>query len=442
MMLERRSILSILFMAAFTSRITSSSEWVMAGAVVILACSEGMSATDAFSTRTLSVLPVDTRDISRATWVLIVVLPVLLLTAGRLLSASIFAPFEDPWSWVFPATPVRVFYECLFFALAGAWNVLVPDRDGPDDRENSGLYLVVLAVLGIMVVPFVVLLYLPATFSGISALGWLLTGVAITLAATPLFLSPKPYVRPEPTRLTSGVEAASPVIAAAGPARAPRLSGLWALMPRVMTHAAAWTAVFITFHLFLDWTMSSQVFLQPFDPAIPTARFLERICFFLLFAIGLLPGLGDRLPMLKLLPIPSTRAAAVLTLAPLLTPVVYWSALVLMHVAVSTAWPETLRFDVLLCLMGLAGVVDALGIKSGSQRGKLAIGASILLGLIYALDGDRTMLEPVLQYGLVPQTGVAAMGVAYLLNLHTMTRSERGSRAYRYGRSGMPQGAR
>lgn len=441
-MLERRSILSVLLMITFTSRISSTSEWVLGGAMTVVAGGFGLSATNAFSSRTLSVLPLDTRDINRATWLLAVGLPVLLLTAGRVLSASIFAPFEDPWSWVFPATPVRVFYECLFFAMVGAWEVLVPDRHSPE-CQDSDLFGIVLAVLGIMAVPFVVLLYLPATFAGISTLGWLLTSVAIALAFTPLFLSPKQFVRPEPPRLaleTAPTKSAG-TAAAAGPVEARRFTGLWALMPRVMAHAVGWSVVFMTFQLAMQWARNSQPMLQPFAPDMSAVRFMQGVCLLMLFVIGMMPGLGQRVPMLKLLPIPATRAAAALTLAPTLTPIVFWVALILMHVAVSTAWPATLRLEYLLLLAGLTALVDALGIKSGSQTGKAAIGFPIIVVLAYALDGDRTSLELVLQHWLVPVMGVASLALAYALNFHTMTRSQRASRAYRYGRTRMPQGA-
>lgn len=443
MLLDRREILSVLLMVAFSSRINSTYEWVTGGAAMILACSAGLSAPDKFSTRTLSVLPSDTRDINRATWVLVVGLPLLLLTVGRALSASIFAPFEDPWSWVFPATPVRVFYECLFLAIVGAWNVLVPDRHAPDYREDSGLYLLVLGMLGAMAVPFVVLRYLPATFAGISTFGWMLTGVGIALAFTPLFVKPKQFVRPDPTRLVfepvpAKLVDGSPTNRAVS---APRLPGVWALMPRVMKHAAAWSSVLITFHLAMQWARPSQPILQPFTADMSGVRFLQVGCFMMLFLIGMLPGLGQRVPMLKLLPVTATRAAAVLTLAPVVTPLVYWGALLLMHIAVSTAWPETLRLEYLLALAGLAAVVDALGIKTGSPRGKAAIGFPIIFVLAVALDGDRSRVELMLQHWLVPTAGVASLALAYVLNLHTMTRAERSSRAFRYGQTDMPQGA-
>lgn len=442
MLLTRREILSILAMVAFTSRLSSTSAWVMSGTVTILAGSVGLSATTALSTRTLSVLPVDTKDINRATWVLSVVVPMLLLTAGRAFSASIFAPFADPWSWVFPATPVRVFYECLYFSIVGAWNVLVPDSLAPD-WGSSGLGLFVLAVLGAMAVPFVVLLYLPATFAGISPLGWLLTGVAIALAVTPLFLKPRQFVRPDPTRTV--IETAPATLpagfVAAGLLPAPRITGVWALMPRVTAHAAAWSGVLITFHLAMQWARTSQPVLQPFTADMSGVRFLQVGVFMMLFFIGMLPGLGQRVPMLKLLPVSATRAATVMTLAPIMTPLVYWAALILMHVAVSIAWPETLRLEYLVGLAGLAAVVDALGIKSGSQRGKAAIGFPIVFLLAFALDGDRSTLERVLQHWLVPAVGVASLALAYILNLHTMTRTQRSSRAFRYGQTGMPEGA-
>lgn len=440
-MMERRSILWPLIMTMFVSQ-SSASGWLMGGATLLIVGAVSISAPDALETRTFSVLPLDARDIARATWILVVVLPVMILTVGRVLSASLFAPFGDQWSWTFPATPVRVFYECLFFAVVGAWNVLVPDRHAPDYREDSGLYLVVLAVLGMMAVPFVLLRFLPAGFDGISPLGWVLTAVAIVLAAAPLFLSPKQFVRPEPPRLAFETPPVKSVGTAAGSVRAPRLTGLWALMPPILAQAVAWTVVFITFQLAIQWARPSQPLLQPFDPDMPPIRFLLGICVLMLMLIGVLPGLGQRVPMLKLLPIPATRAATVLTLAPVVTPFVFWVSLVLMHVAVSTAWPLTLRLEYLALLIGLAALVDALGIKSGSQTGKLAIGAPIFIGLLYALDGDRNQVELMLQHWLVPSVGVASLAGAYALNLHTMTRAQRGSRAYRYGQSGMPQGAR
>lgn len=443
-LLERRSILSILGMIAFTSRISSTSAWPMGGAMMILACSVGLSATNALSSRTFSVLPLNTRDINRATWVLVVGLPLLLLTVGRVFSASIFAPFGDQWSWVFPATPVRVFYECLFFAMVGAWNLLVPDRHAPDYRADSGLYLVVPAMLGAMVVPFVVLWYLPFSFAGISPLGWFLTSVAIALACTPLFLSPKQFVRPEPSRPALAIPPAK-LAASAPPKRpgpTPRLTGVWALMPQVMQHAAAWSAGFITFQLAMQWARNSQPMLQPFAPDMSAVRFIQGVCLLMLFGIGMLPGLGQRIPMLRLLPVPASRAAAALTLASTVTPLMFWAALILMHVAVSTAWPSTLRLECLVLLAGLTTLVDALGIKSGSQTAKAAFGFPFIVGLAFALDGDRAALEHVLQHWLAPAVGVASFAIAYALNLHTMTRTQRGSRAYRYGQSRMPQGAR
>lgn len=443
MMMERRSILSALLMTMFMSR-SSAAEWLMGGAVVLFVGAISMSAPDALATRTFSVLPLSARDISRATWLLLAGLPVAILTLGRVLSASIFAPFGDEWSWVFPATPVRVFYECLFFAVIGAWTVLVPDRHAPDYREDSGLYLVVLAVLGMMAVPFILLRFLPAGFDGISPLGWVLTGVAVVLAATPLFLPPKQFVRPDPPRRPLETPQATlvtrPASALAVPT--PRLTGVWALMPQVMKHATAWSAGFITFQLALQWTRDSQPVLQPFAPDMPAARFMVGVCFLMVFVIGMMPGLGQRVPMLRLLPIPATRAATALTLAPVVTPVVFWTALILMHVAVSSAWPSTLRLKYLVLLAGLAAVVDALGIKAGSQRAKAAIGFLVTFALLSASNGDRAWLELVLTHWLVPAVGVASLVAAYVLNLHTMTRMERGSRAYRYGQSDMAQRAR
>lgn len=439
-MLERRSILSMLLMSTFVSRLDSTAS---GGAAVLLVGSAGLSAAGAFSTRTLSVLPLDTRDINRATWVLAAGLPVLLLTAGRIISASVLAPFEDPWSWVFPVTPVQVFYECLLFAMVGAWHVLVPDSLAPD-WGSSGLYLLVLGILGAMAVPFVVLHYLPATFAGISAMGWVLTGVAIALASTPLFVAPKQFARtapPPPVIETAPAKLTADTVAN-GLLPAPRITGVWALMPRVMAQAVAWSAVFMTFHLVIDWTRGSEVSLQPFDPGMSGVRFLMVTSFVLLFVIGLLPSLGTRVPMLKLLPVPATRAAVVLTLAPVMTPLIFWGALILMHVAVSTAWPETLRLEYLVIMAGLAAAVDALGIKSGSEQIKAAIGYTILFVLAFAFDGSRAGLERMLQHWLVPTVGVASLALAYALNLHTMTTAARGSRAYRYGQSKMPQGAR
>lgn len=441
--LQWRLILSPLVMVTLVSRSDNMPGWLAGGLALLFVVATGATTNSALSQRALVVLPVGPKELNQATWVLAVLLPLAMLTIGRGVAASVNAAFADQWSWVYPASSIRVFYECLFLALVGVWAVGVPDRHEPDYRADPRLWLKLSAMLGTAAIPFLAIPFLPSSFAAITPLGWLITAVLAAIASIPVIWMPTQYRRPSPAVV---VEQEPPAPKAGSITSAPvtpaRFKGVWALLPGVIAQAAGLAALFIVFQLSIQWSKPSQTLLQPFDPGMSAARFVWTICPLILMFIGMLPGLGSKIPTLKLLPLPSRRAAAALTLAPAVTPLVFWGALLLIHVAVSMSWPGTLRAEYLIALMGLAALVDALGIKAGSPLIKFAIGAPLVLALTYATDIDKAQAELLLRHWLVPMIGLVSVALAYFVNLHTMTRSPRASRAYRYGRIGAPQGAR
>src|SRR5690606_7157339 len=122
---------------------------------------------------------------------------------------------------------------------------------------------------------------------------------------------------------------------------------------------------------------------QPFDSSLTRLRFLTTICLPMLMVLGMLPGLGNRLSLLKWLPLSSGRAALILGLAPAATPVLFWTMLVMIHLAFSAQWPGTVHVGLLVAFIGAGSLVDALGVKSGSSMMKLVIGVPFLLAYAY-----------------------------------------------------------
>jgi len=170
--LQWRSILGPLVMVTLFSRSNGMPGWLAGGLPLLFVVATGVTTISSLSQRALVVLPVGPKDLNRTTWVLAVILPLVLLTVGRCLAASVDGLFADQWSWVYPASPVRVFYECLFLALVGVWSVNMPDRHQPDFRADSRLWLKILIMVGAMAVPFIVIPLLPSTFGAISPIGW------------------------------------------------------------------------------------------------------------------------------------------------------------------------------------------------------------------------------------------------------------------------------
>lgn len=438
--LERKSLLNLVAMTAILSWQTFVPAWIAGGILVLMALGSGFSSAIALARREVLILPLGQKELNHATWLLVVLVPTVSLLIGRSLGMAVSLAWSEAEPWAFPVTPVRMFYEVIFFALVAAVMVLKPERDEPDFRNDPGLYLALAGFLVTASVPFVVASRIPTSFNSMTPVAWMLTLLACVVAVVPLVWTRRRTPRVLTTVVIPGVVSQKQKRTRAS--RLDALQGLWRLLPGMVGIATAWVTSMLALLMVVQSNSERATIWRPFDPTMTEARFLFTVCIPLLFLIGSFPGVGSRLRALRTLPLSRSRLAVITTVAPTLTPLFYWLALLVIHLVVTGAWPETMRVGYLLTLIGVASLVDAVGIRSGYPVAKVAFGAAVLLAFDFLTDGDPARANAALALGISPLTGIALLALALLVNYDTLTRSTGNARAYRFGRLGQPQGAR
>jgi hypothetical protein len=436
---QRRSLVGAVVMAGLVSRPTPL-EWLTTVAVVWIAAAAG--ADTALAKRELVVLPVSPKELNRAGWILAAVLPLAVLTLARILGGAWHA-FSSEDGWAFHTTPVRVLFDVVYFSLTGAWAVGRPDRYEPFFREDPNLYRFMFGVLVMAVVPFIVIPRLPETFGEIPAMLWVVVVAALGAGLAPLFRTPEwprrespPTTSPEPTPLPLKIQ--GEVV----PLPASRIEGIWVPMRGVAGQALLWTVITVGFAVIGQYMKSGFTIWGPFDESITTVRFLTTIGLFPLLLLGLCPSLGSWIGALKRLPVSARSAALLLSLAPTTAPVIFWATLLLIHMVSSWQSPDVLRLGLLTAYIGAASLADALGTKAGSSMAKFAVGALVVMAVAYGIDENRPLLTAVVEHWALPLAGLLCLGLSWLVNLHTWTRSRGSSRVFRFNRSTQSMGAR
>ncbi len=413
------------------------------GLTLLMAVGVGTGAQTALARRHVATLPLSPKELHRAAWVLAVVLPLAMLTLARGLGGGWHMLVTDGAEWAFHASAVRVVFDGVLLGLVGAWVVMVPEhRESNVPRDSwfleHWLALRLVGLVTFMVGPFAVIPRLPATMGEVPPALWLLAVALLGLAVAAFIRPPDAYRRatsPAAAPVPSATVSPSNAVAHA------RFHGAWALLPGLVRRASLLALGMIIFLVFVQQDKDVITIWRPFDPALTTLRFMTTICGPMLMVIGLLPGLGNRLSLLKWLPLSSGRAALILGLAPGATPVIFWMMLLMIHVVFSAQWPGALHLGLLVAFIGAASLVDALGVKTGSSLMKLAIGAPLLLVYAYGMDNHRVLMAAVVEHWSPPLAGLACLGLGVLVNFHSVTRSHRSSRVFRFGRTDLPQGA-
>jgi len=438
--IERRSLFGAMLMAGLVSRPTLP--WWMTGVVMLLVIGAGGSAHTALGRRELAVLPVSPRELHRAGWILTVALPIALLMLARVFGGA-WHSWGDTTTFAFHATPVRVMFDIAYISVIGAWIAARPDRYEPDFREDPGLYRFVVAALAMAVLPFVVIPWLPDRVGEVPVMAWVVGVVALGIALASLLRTPAasrrdspPATAPEPTPPPVRAQAAGRSLPES------RVRGIWIPMCGVAGQTLVSTVGLLVFIAVLQYVTTRAVFWEPFAHSLTDLRFLGTIGMLMLLVFGLLPGLGRWIGTLKRLPITARNLALLMSVTPAMTPVMFWSALLIIHVAATAQWPETLRLSMLMALIGVASLIDALGTKAGSYRAKMWLGFSVMASLMFAVDANRELVAAMLQHWALPLAGLLCVVLAWMVNHHTLTRSSASSRVFRYGWSNQQQRAR
>jgi hypothetical protein len=162
----------------------------------------------------------------------------------------------------------------------------------------------------------------------------------------------------------------------------------------------------------------------------------------MMFLTGLCPSLAPWIGALKRLPLSSRRAALLLSLAPTTVPIMFWTALLILHFLVAAEAPNALRLGQLMMFIGLVALIDALGTKTGSGTVKSALGFAVFLPFVFGMDTNRALVEATLAHWALPLVGVLCLALAWVVNFHTLTRSPGSARAFHLNRRTDRVGAR
>lgn len=429
--IERRSLTGAVVIIGLVSR-PSGWDWLIGGVALMIAAAAG--ATTSLAKRELVVLPISPTELHRAGWILAAVLPLVVLTLARILGGAWHALTTDD-GWAFHATPVRVLFEIVYLSVLGAFAVRTPDRYEPSFDQDPNLYPFLLGALVMVAVPFVVIPWLPQRLSDVPAVAWLVGSAALAYGIAPLLRTPAVYRRD--SRPASAPEPTSPPVRSPGPV-APlptsRIQGIWVPMRGVAGTALLWTVIMLGFIFVLQSRKGPLTIWQPFDASLTDLRFLTTIGLLPMLLLGLSPGLARWIGALKRLPLSARQTALLLSLAPATMLVLYWVALLVIHVTASWQAPDALRLGILAVLAGTASLADALGTKGGSSMVKMAAGATLLLAFTYGMD-NRALMAAVVAHWALPLAGLVCFALSWLVNLHTLTRSSGSSRALRFNKS-------
>lgn len=437
--LERRSLLTALLMAGIISRPGFEPGWLWGGVALLMVVATGVSSQAALGRREIVPLLLSLREQRWVGWLMMTLVPLMLLTVARGAAGTLHALIGDE-GWVFRATEVQVLFECVYLVLIGGVTVDTPERYQPDFRQDPALVRSLAGIASLAAIPFVALPWLPHALADVSLAGWLLALVFLAIGLVPLLRAGDAHARIPRHRVVAPSPA--PGIVSGRLAKPYAIQPPASLLSGVAVIAFAWALVMMAFLLFAQRNLPEPTTWRAFDASVTELRFLTTICTPMLILLGALPGLGHRFSQLKWLPLSSRHIAMILSLAPALTPLLFWAMLAALHIVASGSAPGTLRVELLIAFMGAVALVDALGTKSGSATLKYIIGVPIGMAFTFGMEGDRAVLTTLLQHWSLPVAGLACLGMAYAVNLHTVTRGRRASRAWRFGRIGLPQVAR
>lgn len=390
------------------------------------------------------MLPSGPAEQSRAAWIVAAILPITLLLVARVLGGAWHA-VADEGGFVFSASPVQLLFEVVFFSVIAATTAGKPERYAPAFDEDPGLWRGLAGMLVMAVLPFLVIPVLPDRIGDVPLIAWVVGAAALAYGVAPLLRTPTVYKRDFPAPIVPDTAPAHVRRPSSMPGAPPatRLTGIWVPMRGIAGQALAWTVIMLTFVAVLGaYTKVAFTLWGPFDASLTTARFLSTIGIFPMLLLGLSPGLAHWIGSLKRLPLSSQGMALLLSLAPATLPVVFWAALLAIHLV--TAWqsPDVLRLGLLSAYIGTAALADALGTKGGSSMIKMAAGATVVMAFAYAADENRALLTTVVDHWGLSLAGLLCFALSWLLNLHTVTRSSGSSRALRFNKSWQSAGAR
>jgi hypothetical protein len=303
------------------------------------------------------------------------------------------------------------------------------------------LYRFLLGALVMVAVPFVVIPWLPESVGAIPPMLWVVFVAALGFGVSPLLRTPAWHRRDSPPVTTEPTPVPLKIRGEVLALRASRIEGLWVPLRGVAGQALMWTVIMLGFILVLQYKKGPLTIWQPFDESLTTVRFLATLGLLPMLGLGLCPGLAGWIGALKRLPLSSRQTAFVLSLASATMPVMYWAALLVIHLLASWQGPDVLRLGLLTAYIGFASLADALGTKGGSSMVKMAAGAPVLIAFTYGME-NRALMNVVAEHWALPLTGLLCFAVSWLLNLHTLRRSSRSSRAFRFNRSWQSAGAR
>jgi len=226
------------------------------------------------------------------------------------------------------------------------------------------------------------------------------------------------------------------------PDMAARFEGMWVPMRGVAAQALVWTIVMLIFLAVVQRLRGVVTITWPFDSSMTDLRFLTTIGVPMMFLLGLCPTLAPWIGMLKRLPLSSRRAALLLSLAPTTLPIAFWTVLLVIHLLATAQAPDALRLGQLALFIGLVALVDGLGTKSGSSTARLMIGFPVLVLFTYGMVENRELVAAVLEHWTLPLIGALCLGLAWVVNFHTLTRSAGSARAFHNGRPTQTVGTR
>jgi len=422
---------SLLYQAVMVGVLSGQRRWLGVVAVMI-ALVMGMKARDGVAKREFAPLPVRAGDLHRAEWILSALVPVALLTVGRLLGGTWQAALGDG-GWTFQASAPQVIFEIVYFSLFSAWIV----------RESEEPLLPrVFVGIAFLAAPFIAIDRLPIAIDDVSALWWICAMVLLGVGLRPLISPPLVYQRSSPTVAFEPPPLPARLRPPTTPDFASRFEGMWVPMRGVMAQALVWTLVMLTVVAAAQHMRGTVTLWWPFDSTMTDLRFLTTIGIPIMFLIGLCPSLAPWMGVLKRLPLSSRRVALLLSLAPTTMPIVFWTALLVLHFLVSAQTPDDLRLSQLMVFIGFVALIDALGTKSGSGTIRLALGFSLFVPFVFGMDTNRALVEATLAHWGLPLVGVLCLALAWTVNFHTLTRSPGSARAFQLGRPTHTVGAR
>lgn len=409
-----------------------------------------MTSLTSLLSREVRYLPVTSRDVWIAAWVLSTVVAAVYVTSLQLTGFLVGLAFGYPQP---QAMQSLVFVPVCAFAYGGTLlpiSPLIGYTSAAAAERQPKWFWATLATLtfvvypGGLIGPWAAWSYLPTSFADLSVPAATISGLGLVAAFGALVWTPQRYGG---IGRRAGL-AAAPVAAHAAGRTAPptgrpfdQITGLGRLLLPAMAWAlglAVAGAAGLAWY-FATFEPSSSLYelfaasgLLIFSAAGLSPKVIMGTALFAPFlAIGSSPAWDGYTRHLRVLPMSAADTTRLLIATPVLLWAVVWVVLLGLHLLVIGLTPEALRPELFLYLSGLSALIESVsrhGKKPGRPFSLAAIPVFLLVGVAEGFSGR---LDPVGMFRAHAVIGASAFLIATFLTYRSLTRSTSSAGLYR-----------